>query len=156
MKKNSEQISKMAELIFTLRQKCALKDLYFVKRTGITSAEYNCLIQFYNADYLSMKELSERLDITPGGVTRIVTSLEDKGIVKRSISPEDRRGIQVSLTKKGARIVQEMKQASIELHRDIMSHIEPKYREPVINAIELLINAINNWLETHRCRRASK
>lgn len=156
MKKSDEQIKRMAELIFTLRQKCALKDLYFVKRTGITSAEYNCLIQFYTQENLSMKELSERLDITPGGVTRIVTSLEKKGIVRRSISPEDRRGINVSLTKKGVKIVKEMKEASLELHREIIDHIDPKYREPVINAIELLIEAINNWLEAHRCRRAIK
>ncbi len=153
MKKDVEKINKMAELIFTLRQKCALKDLYFVRKTGITSAEYSCLIQFYNLESLSMKDLAERLDITPGGVTRIVTSLEEKGIVKRSIAPEDRRGIKVKLTKKGERIVKEMKQASIELHKDIMSHIEPKYRDAVINAIELLVEAINNWLEAHRCRR---
>lgn len=148
-----DQIGKMADLIFTLRQKCALKDLYFVKKTGITTAEYNCLIQFYTKDNLSMKELSERLDITPGGVTRIVASLEGKNIVRRKISPEDRRGIKVTLTKKGNRIVREMREASLEVHKEILSNINPKFREPVLNAIELLIKAINHWLEIHRCTR---
>ncbi len=142
-------VNQMAELVFTLRQKCALKDLHFVKMLGITAAEYNCLVQFFNTDSFGVKELAERLEITPGGVTRIVTSLEEKGIVERKISPEDRRGINVTLTPRGKKIVEEIRRASLDLHQEILQQIEPQYRKPVVEAIEKLVQAIDTWLLTH-------
>lgn len=150
MAADNGHVSKLADLIFTLRQKCAMKDLYVFKRAGVSSSEYNCLIQFFDTSEIGMKELGERLDITPGGVTRIITGLEEKGIVERRIDPEDRRGINVILTRNGEEIVQNIKQASLELHTEIIESIETDSRESVIAAMEKLIKAINSWLETNR------
>jgi DNA-binding MarR family transcriptional regulator len=144
------RVTRLADLIFTLRQKCAMKDLYVFKRAGVSSAEYNCLLQFFGQSEIGMKELGERLDITPGGVTRIITGLEEKGIVERRIDPEDRRGINVILTPEGARIVQNIRQASLDLHAEIIESIEPGNRESVIAAMEQLIEAMNSWLESNR------
>lgn len=146
---NQEYVTRMAKLVFTLRQKCALKDNYFVRSLDITTSEYICLVQFFDSNVMGVKELASRLEITSGGVTRILTSLEDKGIIKRRISPEDRRNIDVHLTKKGSEMVDHIRQASYDLHADILSHIEPEHRPPVLNAIEQLIMAIDNWVLTH-------
>ena len=144
------QVSKLASLIFTLRQKCALKDIYIFKRTGVSSSEYNCLMQFFGLREIGMKELGERLDITPGGVTRIITGLEEKGLVERRIDPEDRRGINVILTPEGERIVENIRKASMELHAEIIEKIDPAGRGSVIEAMEQLIEAINSWIEINR------
>lgn len=149
MHAGNNNVSKLADLIFTLRQKCAMKDHYVVRRAGISQAEYNCLIQFFDAGTIGMKELGERLDITPGGVTRIITGLEEKGIVERRIDSEDRRGINVILTPRGKRIVGEIRNTSLELHAEIIERIDPSSRQKVVEAIEQLILAINNWLETN-------
>lgn len=145
----NDQTVRMAELVFTLRQKCALKDLYFVKTLSISSAEYNCLVQFFKTDSMGVKQLAERLDITPGGVTRIVTSLEEKGLIERRISPEDRRSVDVYLTPKGHEMVADIRQEWLELHGEILNQIEPEYREPVLQAMEKLTRAIDNWLQVH-------
>ena len=149
MPPENDTVSKLADLIFTLRQKCALKDHYVVRRTGISPAEYNCLIQFFGAGTIGMKELGERLDITPGGVTRIITGLEEKGIVERRIDAEDRRGINVTLTRHGEQVVYELRETSLGLHSEIIERIDPPSRRKVIEAVEQLINAINDWLEAN-------
>jgi hypothetical protein len=46
-------------------------------------------------------------------------------------------------------MVDHIRQASYDLHADILSHIEPEHRPPVLNAIEQLIMAIDNWVLTH-------
>jgi DNA-binding MarR family transcriptional regulator len=151
MRRTSDmQTRKMAELIFALRQKCAQKDLYFLRHSDVSPAEYSCLLQFFGADEVGMKELGERLDITPGGVTRIVTSLEEKGIVERRISSEDRREIRVVLTQTGERLVDKVRRASHDLHAEIIGAIEPRNRDAVILGMEQLVRAISGWLETHR------
>ncbi len=142
----------MAKLVFDLRQKCARKDNYFVHTLDVSLAEYNCLVQFFDATTLGVKELSARLDISPGGVTRIISSLEEKGIIKRRISSEDRRNIDVILTKKGIRIVDKIRQASFELHAEIISHIEPEHRKAVLDALEQLTFAIDSWVEAHEVK----
>ena len=149
MAADNGRVARLADLIFTLRQKCAIKDLYVLKRSGVSSSEYNCLMQFFGLSEIGMKELIERLGITPGGVTRIITGLEEKGFVERRIDPEDRRSINVILTDKGKGIVEDIRNASLELHAEIIEGIELESRESVIEAMQKLIKAINSWIEAN-------
>ncbi len=146
----------MAELIFQLRQKCAAKDSYFVKTLEISVAEYNCLVQFFETPNFSVKELAERLDITSGGVTRIITSLEERGYIRRTISSEDRRGIKVALTDKGCRIVSEIREASTQVHGNILEQIKPEKRKQVLEGIKRLNSALDTWLLEHQTGGGSK
>ncbi|RMH64414.1 MAG: MarR family transcriptional regulator [Calditrichaeota bacterium] len=139
----------MANTIFLLRQKCYTKDMYFVRSFNITMAEYNCLVIFFSKEIYAIKDLAKALDITPGGVTRIITSLEKKGIVKRRIGVEDRRRIDVQLTKKGRDMVDKLRQTSMEMHGKILSRLEEPHREPVLNALRQLTEAIDAWVEEH-------
>jgi len=139
----------MAKLVFTLRQKCVLKDSQIVHRLGITNSEYMCLVQFLDRDTIGVKQLAKQLEITSGGVTRILTSLEDKGNIKRRISREDRRNIDVHLTRKGKAMVDHISQESCDLHAEILNHFEPDHQRPLMNAIDQLIKAIDKWLATH-------
>ncbi len=139
--------NKIADLIFKLRQKCALKDAYFMKLIGISQSEYNCLVQFFDVESMGVKDLSERLEITPGGVTRIITSLENKGYVVRRISLDDRRNINVSLTSQGKKLVKKMRKAAIDIHREIFDQIDPDERENVARAIQTLLHALDVWLQ---------
>lgn len=140
----------MAELVFILRQKCTAKDMVIVKRLNITPAEFNCLLQFLSDEKLSVKNLAQRLHITPGGVTRIITSLERKGIIRRDIAPYDRRGILVSLTPEGQKVVGQIKSVSTELHGEILDQIEPEHQQAIVRAITMLIEALDSWLKTHQ------
>lgn len=149
MSGNDEYATRMTKLVFTLRQKCAQKDDYFVDSLDITTSEYACLVQFFDSNILGIRELARRLDITSGGVTRILTSLERKKIIDRRISPDDRRNIDVHLTKKGSNMVSRIRQSSYDLHAEILNHIEAEHQQSVLNAIEQLIKAIDNWVLTH-------
>ena len=150
MPDNHQLADEMANLVFNLRQKCAAKDNYFVKTLNISLAEYNCLVQFFQQDSYNVKELAERLDITSGGVTHIITSLEGKGYITRTISPEDRRGINVILTSKGRKIVAQIREASVELHAKILNQIKPRNQKKVLESMHKLNDAIDIWLKEHR------
>ena len=145
--KDDARISRIAELVFQLRQRCSLKDHYLVDRIKITMADYNCLMEFFDSGSRGMKELSEHLGITPGGVTRVVAGLEEQGLVERRMSPQDRRSIDVFLTPRGKKVIGQIRQASIEMHKDIIDRIEPDARGEVVDSVERLVSAIGEWLE---------
>ncbi len=48
---------------------------------------------------LSVKELAETLNVTPGAITQFVDVLVEKGLVTRKEDPSDRRILRIKLTK---------------------------------------------------------
>jgi DNA-binding MarR family transcriptional regulator len=50
---------------------------------------------------LKPSDLATLLQVTPASITQLITGLESRGLVHRSVDPEDRRAVRVSLTEKG-------------------------------------------------------
>ncbi len=70
---------------------------------GMTLAEFDVLIQLrLAADHqLRMTDLSERVRLSPSGMTRLVDRLAKTGLVKRGRCASDRRGTWAILTAAG-------------------------------------------------------
>ena len=58
----------------------------------------------------SIKQLSQHLHVTSGGVTQLVDYLESTGLVTKTEDPEDKRIRLVSLTKSSASVVKAFEQ----------------------------------------------
>ena len=72
--------------------------------TGCPLADFDVLSQIADAGgRLRMTELAERVLVSRSGLTRRVASLEEEGLVKRTATDEDGRGVAVCLTDAGVR-----------------------------------------------------
>ena len=89
------------------------------KRAGLDPLEHQALVQVFGAtgDPLSVKQLAERLDISPALASRIIKGLETKSLLVRDQSPEDKRVIRVSATASGAALLKEI-DARVHVHVD--------------------------------------
>ena len=58
---------------------------------------------------MKVSEISKQLNVTSPTVTQIINKLEKDDIVLRNIDPSDRRAVNIRLTDKGCRIVDEAK-----------------------------------------------
>ena len=74
-----------------------------VKEEDITLADYDVLVQlsFARDGRLRMNELSDRVRLSPSGLTRLVDRLARRGLVKRGRCASDRRGSFAILTAAG-------------------------------------------------------
>jgi DNA-binding MarR family transcriptional regulator len=74
-----------------------------VREEDITLAEYDVLVQlsFAPDGRLRMTELSDRVRLSPSGLTRLVDRLVHSGLVKRGRCASDRRGSYAILTSAG-------------------------------------------------------
>ncbi|MGE5623331.1 MAG: MarR family winged helix-turn-helix transcriptional regulator [Bacillota bacterium] len=72
-----------------------------VRTMGLTLAQFDIIATLGNTQGMSCKELGEKTLITKGTLTGVIDRLEAKGLVKRSINPDDRRCMIVQLTEKG-------------------------------------------------------
>ncbi len=135
---DKNKISIISNIMNMMKINCQFKDKKIAANLNITCSELNCLKQYFDAKVLSVKELAERLNITSGGVTRIVASLEEAGILRRDMDPNDRRGINVTLTKEGLKTSKELFRITINYFNTLFENVSDKNIDKILDGITLL------------------
>jgi DNA-binding MarR family transcriptional regulator len=96
-------------------------------RYGISRGEFDVLatLRRSNAPYtLSPRQLSATLMLTTGGMTGRLDKLERAGLLRRSPDPHDRRGLQVTLTAEGLRLIDEAVGAGLAVQSEALSTLD--------------------------------
>lgn len=75
-----------------------------VRQHGLTHAQFDIIATLGNTPGMSYKELGERTLITKGTLTGVIERLEQKGLVLRERSNDDKRSFFVRLTAAGDRV----------------------------------------------------
>jgi DNA-binding MarR family transcriptional regulator len=80
------------------------------KRFELEPLEHQTLIQVYGSEDhgVQMRDLAERLDISAPHASRLVSALEDRGLVAREDSADDLRATIVSATRDGADLLRDI------------------------------------------------
>jgi MarR family transcriptional regulator, organic hydroperoxide resistance regulator len=93
------------------------------------------LLELYERDGLSQTELIGRLGVEPPTVTGTVQRLERDGLLRREPDPANRRVSRVYLTDAGRALEQPIKDAWIEIERQLIAELSPEER---VRLLELL------------------
>ncbi|GGW37219.1 MarR family transcriptional regulator [Streptomyces lucensis JCM 4490] len=94
---------------------------------GISRGEFDVLATLRRAGEphtLSPRELSATLMLTTGGMTGRLDKLERAGLLRRSPDPHDRRGLRVTLTEEGLRLIDEAVGAGLAEQRDALDALD--------------------------------
>lgn len=75
----------------------------YVRRSGLTHAQFDIIATLGNTAGMSYKELGDKTLITKGTLTGVIERLEQKGLVERQRSDCDKRSFFVRLTSEGER-----------------------------------------------------
>jgi DNA-binding MarR family transcriptional regulator len=140
-----EQAEKLAQLTFILARACEQKELYFTKLFDLTNAEFRLMRFLKDNCYLSVKELAKVMDLTPGRITQIITSLEKKEYITREIDTNDRRNIKTCITQKAVPFIKIVVDQHVKLHEDVLLNIPEQTRESVLYAMEELLRSMQAW-----------
>jgi len=79
-----------------------------VRQYGLTHAQFDIIATLGNTPGMSYKELGERTLITKGTLTGVIERLEQKGLVARERSSDDKRSFQVRLTQEGEAVFRDV------------------------------------------------
>ena len=82
--------------------------------TGLTLNEAFCLCVL-KKEVHEPGLIARELELSSSRLSRVLDSLEGKGLIIRTISSKDRRNISVSLTKTGMKVIEKYQRSSIEL-----------------------------------------
>ncbi len=89
------------------------------RQAGLDPLAHQALIQIYGSEdeALMVREVAERLDITPAFASTLIQSLADRGLVLRSRDGDDQRVMWIEVTGKGRSLlyqIDERVQAAVD------------------------------------------
>ncbi len=84
------------------------------------------------------KDLAERLKIAPRSATEVVDALEQKGLVRRSPDPGDRRATLVSLTDRGHALAEEVRRTRGVASEQLLERLTPTDRADLARILRKL------------------
>ncbi len=128
---NSSAITKseyevLAEFRYTLRRFMSFSE-EAAKEVGITPQQHQVLLAikgFPGREQITVRELSERLQIKHHSTVGLLDRLGARKLVARSPSGEDRREVLVSLTERGLTVLEKLS----KIHRDELQRLSPQLR----------------------------
>lgn len=113
---------KLAASLWIHLAKCYELVLQEVRRIekGFTLPQFDAMVQLLrHPQGMTPGELSREMLVTAGNVTGIVTRLQARGYVERTVNPSDRRIVRLRLTPAGARIVR----TRMARHERALAHV---------------------------------
>ena len=93
---------------------------------GLGRSEFDVLATLRRSGRpLSPGRLAAAMMLSSGGTTARLDRLERAGLVQRSPDPDDRRGVLVSLTDRGAALVDGAVAAGLRRQQELLAHLSP-------------------------------
>ncbi|MFJ4831781.1 MarR family winged helix-turn-helix transcriptional regulator [Streptomyces sp. NPDC088747] len=109
---------------------------------GISRGEFDVLATLRRADApytLSPRQLSATLMMTTGGMTGRLDKLERAGLLRRSPDPHDRRGLQVTLTDEGLRLIDRAVGAGLAVQTEALSSLDDEQAGQLADLLRQLL-----------------
>ncbi|MFD5026213.1 MarR family winged helix-turn-helix transcriptional regulator [Streptomyces sp. NPDC058373] len=111
---------------------------------GLSSREYSLLDVLSRqhegeGGHLQMKQVADAVVLSQSATTRLVSRLEDRGLLSRYLCPTDRRGIYTDVTPAGNELLTEARPTNDEALREALdAAAQDPELAPLVQAVETL------------------
>jgi DNA-binding MarR family transcriptional regulator len=110
----------------------------------VTLAQCHTLLELEAAEKTTIGKLAKRLELDKSTLSRTVEGLVKRGLVERKVDPEDRRYSNVSLTKGGQEICDEINRMNDAYYNAVFGEIPAAKHDVILQALTLLTEAMSN------------
>lgn len=121
---------------FLLAQLGAHASARFAERIAtipLAPAEAGILRKISTDEGISQQVLAKHLGVMPSRIVQLIDGLEERKLVERRRSVEDRRNYQLKLTKQGREVIQQVSRIAAEHEREICQNLNAEEREKLLS-----------------------
>lgn len=125
---------------------------------GVNGGEFDVLATLRRAGRpyrLTPTELRKASMVTSGGMTKRLTALEGRGLIRREPDPNDGRSTSVSLTREGKRLVEAALPEHVANEQRLLSELSDNERAQLAGLLETLAVSLGDGPDA-RLLRASR
>jgi DNA-binding MarR family transcriptional regulator len=105
---------------------------------GLSPSQISALATIEHHGPLTLGALADHEKVAPPSVTKLVSKLEEKALVRREASPTDGRVALVSLTESGADLLAESRQRKNQWLAVRLGRLTPEERVRLADALDVL------------------
>lgn len=110
----------------------------------VTPVQYGVLHCLWKGDKTTPKEIASELKLENSTISGILDRMEKKNLLKRQVSTEDRRYIEVVLTEKGASLEKPVLDTIDQANLDILASIPEEEQQILKKNLQLLAGLEEN------------
>ena len=111
-------------------------------RFGINRGEFDVLATLRRAGEpyaLTPTELFRSMMLSSAAMTNRLDRLEERGLVRRSPDPDDRRGVRITLTEEGLDLIEGAVEAHVEAEEGLLGALSGEDRERLADLLRKLL-----------------
>ena len=129
----------LADLLQRLTKRLRRTQAQRLAPLGLTPAQERALRMITRSEEPPrMTELADHLGIVPRSVTTVIDALEQAGLVRREIDPQNRRAIRLHLTDRGMAVRDDMREARRRAAEDLFAPLSADDRKALAELLSLL------------------
>ena len=113
-----------------------------IRPLGITPGVFPALLELWEGDGLTQKDLVTRLDIEQATMANTLTRMERDGLIRREKDQVDGRVQRVWLTKRARSLREPATEAASSVNRDLLSSFPPEDQKRLIELMGELVDAV--------------
>ena len=111
---------------------------YQSDRFELPDAELRCLLLFGDERYLTPKGIAQKMNVVKSRISIIINGLISKELVQRIKDPEDSRVRLLSLTAKGQKKLNDVREFMNDVHEQVLLQIPSEQRKILLMNLDLL------------------
>ena len=111
---------------------------------GLTQAQYGVLTVLHSAPDIDQSRLARALAFDKVTVLRVLRGLEDRQLITRAVSTENRRQMAVRLTAQGQRLLKKTEQPVRTAYQQLMAPLTQKESQQLIDLLQRLTNELQD------------
>jgi len=144
----SEQHRLLINIIYTGNQ-FTLSNSRMLKQFSITTQQFNVLriLRGQKGNPISVKDMHGRMLDSTSNVSRLVDKLLAKELIERIVCPNDRRRVELTITPKGLKLLDEIEIVSGSLRhkmKNAITEAEAKIANSILDKFRLINQNDNN------------
>ncbi len=109
-----------------------------IRKLGLTVPQYDVIATLGNTPGMMMGQLAEKTLVTKGTLTGIVDRLEQKGLVRREVPPDNRRCFKIVLTPEGEAVFETVFPTHINRLKERFNQLNETELNEIKTALERL------------------
>lgn len=108
---------------------------------GVTPAQYGVLNCLWKEGQLSPKQIGEMVYLEAPTVSGILDKMQKAGLIERSVDPNNRRNVLVTVTSKSNSIKENIESATINLNTMVLQNLSDNEQNVLKKALETIIKS---------------
>lgn len=94
---------------------------------------------------LTVSDLAQRLQLERSSVSRLVDGLVKGGFLHREINEQNRREVLLSLTEKGIRSIEMVREQSLRYYHAILGNLTTEQQQPILQGFRTFTQALQTY-----------